>query len=162
MENSIADMDWGIVARIVHLLAVVVWIGGVWFVTAVVLPAMRKKPSEQWLAEFNTVERRFAAQARVAVLLVLLSGFYMLYRYDLWDRFADPRYWWMHLMVAVWLLFAALLFVLEPLIVHRVIDRRAISAPDSTLELMLRFHRVMLALALLAIFAAVGGAHGLF
>jgi len=27
---------------------------------------------------------------------------------------------------------------------------------------MLRFHAVMLALALLAIFAAVGGAHGLF
>jgi len=27
---------------------------------------------------------------------------------------------------------------------------------------MLRFHRVMLALALLAILAAVGGAHGLF
>jgi hypothetical protein len=34
MEN-IADVDWGIVARIVHVLAVVVWIGAVWFVTAV-------------------------------------------------------------------------------------------------------------------------------
>jgi len=25
----------------------VVWVGGVWFVTAVVLPAMRKKPSQE-------------------------------------------------------------------------------------------------------------------
>jgi len=49
MEN-IADVDWGIVARIVHVLAVVVWVGGVWFVTAVVLPAMRKKPSYDDLA----------------------------------------------------------------------------------------------------------------
>jgi uncharacterized membrane protein len=162
MENSITDVDWGIVARIVHVLAVVVWIGGVWFVTVVVLPAMRKKPSQQWLVEFNAVERRFAPQARVAVLLVLLSGLYMLYQYDLWDRFADARYWWMHLMVGVWLLFAVLLFVLEPLIVHRVIDRRANRASDTTLKLMIRFHRVALALALLAIFAAVGGAHGLF
>lgn len=162
MENSITDVDWGIVARIVHVLAVVVWIGGVWFVTAVVLPAMRMKPSEQWLAEFNAIEHRFAPQARVAVLLVLLSGLYMLYRYDLWDRFANLRYWWMHLMVAVWLLFATLLFVLEPLIVHRVINRRASSIPDATLKLMLRLHRVMLALALVAIFAALGGAHGLF
>ena len=105
------------------------------------------------------MERRFALQARVAVLLVLLSGLYMLYRYSLWDRFVDARYWWMHLMVAVWLLFAVLLFVLEPLVVHRVIDRRASGA---TLKLMLRFHAVMLALALLAIFAAVGGPHGLF
>jgi uncharacterized membrane protein len=162
MENGIADVDWGIVARIVHMLAVVVWIGGVWFVTLVVLPAMRKKPSEQWLAEFNAVERRFAPQARIAVLVVLLSGLYMLYRYDLWDRFADPRYWWMHLMVAVWLLFAVLLFVLEPLVGHHVIGRRAGDAPRATLKLMLRFHRLMLALALLAIFAAIGGAHGLF
>ena len=108
------------------------------------------------------MERRFALQARVAVLLVLLSGLYMLYRYSLWDRFVDARYWWMHLMVAVWLLFAVLLYVLEPLVVHRVIDRRASAAPDATLTLMLRFHAVLLALALLAIFAAVGGAHGLF
>lgn len=162
MESSIADVDWGIVARIVHVLAVVVWIGGVWFVTAVVLPAMRKKPSQEWLVEFNAVERRFAPQARIAVLLVLLSGLYMLYQYDIWDRFVEGHYWWMHLMVAVWLFFAVFLFVLEPLVLHRVIERQASSAPGATFKLMLRFHRVMLALALLAIFAAVGGAHGLF
>ena len=160
--KNIANVDWGIIARIVHVLAVVVWIGGVWFVTAVVLPAMRKKPSPDWLVEFNAVERRFAPQARIAVLLVLLSGLYMLYQYDLWNRFADTRFWWMHLMVAVWLLFAVLLFVLEPLVVHQVIDRPAGAAPDKTLKLMLRSHTVMLALALVAILAAVGGAHGLF
>ena len=160
--KTIADGDWGTVARIVHVLAVVVWIGGVWFVTAIVLPAMTKRPSQEWLADFNAIERRFAPQARIAVLLVLLSGLYMLYRYDLWDRFVDARYWWMHLMVAVWLLFAVPLFVLEPLVAHRVIDPRADAAPGATLKLMLRFHAVMLTLALLAIFAAVGGAHGLF
>jgi uncharacterized membrane protein len=160
--ETLAGVDWGIVARMVHVLAVVVWIGGVWFVTAVVLPAARKKPRGEWLAEFNAIERRFAPQARIAVLLVIVSGLYMLYRYDLWDRFTDARYWWMHLMVAVWLLFAIFLYVLEPLVAHRVIDRRAGTAPEATLKLMLRFHRVMLALALLATFAAVGGAHGLF
>ena len=160
MQN-LADIDWGIIARMVHVLAVVVWIGGVWCVTAVVLPAMSKKPPQEWLAEFSAIERRFAPQARIAVLLVLASGLYMLYEYDLWNRFADARYWWMHLMVAVWLLFAVFLFVLEPLVAHRVIDR-AVTAPEATLKLMLRFHVVMLALALLAIFAAVGGAHGLF
>ena len=157
-----SNVDWGVVARIVHVLAVVVWIGGVSFVTTIILPAMRKKQPQQWLQEFDAVERRFAPQARITVLLVLLSGLYMLYRYDLWDRFADARYWWMHLMAAVWLLFAALLFVLEPLVVHRVIDRGASIAPEATLRLMLRLHGVMLALALLAILAGVAGAHGLF
>lgn len=157
-----SNVDWGVVARIVHVLAVVVWIGGIWFVTTIILPALQKKQPQQWLQEFDAVERRFAAQARIAVLLVLLSGLYMLYRYDLWDRLAQARYWWMHLMVAVWLLFAALLFILEPLVVHRVIDRRATIAPEATLRLMLRLHGVMLALALLAILAGMVGAHGLF
>ena len=157
-----SNVDWGVVARIVHVLAVVVWIGGVSFVTTMILPAMRKKQPQQWLQEFDAVERRFGPQARITVLLVLLSGLYMLYRYDLWDHFADARYWWMHLMVAVLLLFAAFLFVLEPLVVHRVIDRGASIAPEATLRLMLRLHGVMLALALLAILAGVAGAHGLF
>ncbi len=33
-------VDWGIVARAIHVLGVIVWIGGVWFVTTVLLPAM--------------------------------------------------------------------------------------------------------------------------
>lgn len=156
------NMDWGIVARIVHLLAVVVWIGGVWFVTTITLPAMRKKSPQQWLEGFNEVERSFAPQARIAVLLVLLSGLYMLYRYDLWNRFADEHYWWMHLMVAVWLIFAALLFILEPFVIHRIIERRAATSSGATPTLMLWLHRVMLTLSVVAILAAAGGAHGLF
>lgn len=113
------------------------------------------------MREFDAIEHRFAPQARIAALLVLLSGLYMLYRYDLWDRFADRGYWWMHLMVAVWLLFAALLFILEPLAGGRL-RRRATAAPEATLTVMLWLHRVMLALSLLAVFAAVGGSHGLF
>ena len=139
----------------VHVLAVVVWIGGVWFVTAVVLPEMQ-------LREFDALERRFAAQVRVAVVLVLLSGLAMLQQYDMWDRFGDAGFWWMHLMVFVWLLFALVLFVLEPLALHRFVARRATVAPEATLKLVLWFHRFMLALSLLAVAAAAGGAHGLF
>ena len=153
---------WGILARAVHVLAVVVWIGGVSFVTTVLLPAMRGRPPEHWLREFDAIERRFAPQARIAVLLVLLSGLYMLYRYDLWQRFAHAEYWWMDLMVGVWLLFAALLFVVEPLALGRLVRRRAATAPEATLALLLWLHRVMLVLSLCADFAADGGSHGLF
>jgi uncharacterized membrane protein len=71
--------DWGTVARAIHVLAVVVWIGGVWFVTTVLLPGMKEKPPEQWMREFAAIEHRFAPQARIAILLVLLSGLFMLY-----------------------------------------------------------------------------------
>jgi len=155
-------IDWGIVARAVHILAVVVWIGGVWLVTTVLLPGLKQKPPERWAHEFDAIEHRFAPQARIAVLLVLLSGLYMVYTYDLWDRFADGRFWWMHLMTGLWLLFAALLFVIEPLIIGRRVRERFATAPQATLARMLWMHRALLALSLLTIFAAVGGSHGLF
>ncbi|HUI19403.1 MAG TPA: CopD family protein [Alphaproteobacteria bacterium] len=153
--------DWGVVARAIHLLAVVVWIGGVWLVTMVLLPGMRKKPPMEWLAQFTAIERRFAPQARVALLLTLLSGLYMLERYDLWDRFAHASFWWMHLMVVLWLIFAVLLLV-EPLVLRKTLAERAARDPEATLARMIRLHRILLALALLVIFTAVGGSDGLF
>ncbi|HEY2529679.1 MAG TPA: hypothetical protein VGJ20_17330 [Xanthobacteraceae bacterium] len=154
--------DWGALARAIHVVAVVVWIGGVWLVTAVLLPGMRGKQPNDWVRKFDTIEHRFAPQARIAVLLVLLSGLYMLYYYDLWDRFAQGKYWWMHLMVGVWVLFALMLFLIDPFVFRHVVHRGATRAPEATLALMLWLHRIMLALSLFAIFAAVGGNHGLF
>jgi uncharacterized membrane protein len=156
------SVDWGILARAVHVLAVVIWIGGLWLVTTVLLPGMKGKPPEAWMRDFDALEHRFAPQARIAALLVLLSGLYMLYQYDLWDRFVHGQFWWMHLMAGVWLLFAALLFVIEPFIVRHSVHRRATSAPEATLARMIWLHRVMLALSLLAVFAAVAGGQGLF
>jgi uncharacterized membrane protein len=155
-------IDWGIVARAVHIVAVVVWIGGVWLVTTVLLPGMRQKPPQEWTREFEAVEHRFAPQARIAVLLVLLSGLYMLYTYNLWNRFSDSNYWWMHLMLGVWALFAALIFLIEPLARHRATDRHTSETSASNLNRVLWFHRAILLLSMVVIFAAVCGSHGLF
>ena len=163
MPNSWAGIDWGVVARAVHVLAVVVWIGGVWMVAMVLLPGLRDRPGASWLADFDALERRFAPQARIAVLLVLLSGLYMLYVYGLWGRFtAGAAFWWMHLMVGVWVLFAAILFVLEPFVVGPLVRRTAAAAPRATLAAFIWLHRILLVLSLAAIFGAVGGSHGLF
>jgi uncharacterized membrane protein len=162
MERALAAIDWGIAARAIHVLAAVVWIGGVSLITSVLLPAMKARPPEEWIREFGDVERRFATQVRLAVLLTLASGFWMLFQYDLWDRFLAARYWWMHLMVGVWLLYAVVLFIAEPVVLHRLFHERAAAAPAVTLRFVLRFHRIMLVLSLFAVFAAVAGAHGLF
>jgi uncharacterized membrane protein len=153
---------WGSLARAIHILSVVVWIGGVSLVTTALLPAIKQKPPEEWVRDFDEVERRFAPQARVAVLLVLLSGLYMLYAYDLWARFADARFWWMHLMVGIWLLFALLLFIIEPLSLRYAVRERHQAPSRAILTRILWTHRLLLALSLIAIFAAVGGSHGLF
>jgi uncharacterized membrane protein len=162
MIAELGATDWGVVARAIHVLAVVVWIGSVWLVTMVLLPGMKNKAPADWVREFDAIEHRFAPQARIAVLLVLLSGLYMLYQYDLWDRFTEVRYWWMDLMVAVWLLFALMLFAIEPFVFRHVVHKRAKQAPEATLALMLWLHRALLTLSLIAIFAAVGGSQGFF
>lgn len=63
-------------ARGLHVLGVVLWIGGVGFVTTVLLPAVArlKTPAER-VAFFEEIEGRFAWQARGTTLLVGLTGF---------------------------------------------------------------------------------------
>jgi uncharacterized membrane protein len=77
------------IARTLHVLAIVLWIGGVGLVTTVLLPALRRlSDPTQRIAIFQAVERRFGVQARFSILLAGLSGLYMLVRMDAWGRFA--------------------------------------------------------------------------
>lgn len=152
------------IARIVHVLSVVLWIGGVGFVTTVLIPAARRAEApEQRMAAFARFEGPFSWQARISVGLAGLSGLYMTWRLDAWSRFADPAFWWMDLMALVWLAFAAMLYVAEPLVLHRRLEQAIAEGRSAVLfERMALFHWVMLALSLAAVLGGVGGAHGLF
>ena len=148
------------IARAIHLLAVVLWIGGLSMVTTVVLPAARKGMlGDNSQRAFLAVERLFSWQARTAVLAAGLSGFYMLWRLDLWSRFGQANFWWMHAMVGLWLVFAIILFVGEPLLAPRA-RTRAKQDPKRALTILQRFHWALLALSAATVFAAVAGSHG--
>src|SRR5690606_20878812 len=89
-------------ARVIHIVAVVLWIGGVAMVTTVIIPAVKKmKTKEDQLKTFEEIEGRFALQAKITTLLTGLSGFYMLYKLDAWNRYLDYRFWWIHAMTLV-------------------------------------------------------------
>lgn len=149
------------IARALHVLAIVMWIGGVAFVTTVMLPAIRRSNApDRMFPVFHSMESRFAPQARVLVLLAGATGFYMVWRMDAWSRFDSLRFWWMHAMVCVWLIFTAMLFVIEPLFMHRRLERRAATAPARTFARVERMHRVLLVLSLLTVVGAVAGAYG--
>lgn len=154
-------MDDLALARALHVLAVLLWIGGVAFVTTVLLPAIRRElPEAERVAFFERVEGRFAAQARATTLVAGVSGLWLVGRLELWDRFLDPGFWWMHAMVLTWLVFTAMLFVLEPLVLHRWLRGRAGRDPAGTFDLVLRLHRALLALGLVTLLGAVVGSHG--
>ena len=154
-------MDDVTIARALHVLAVVLWIGGVAFVTTVLLSAVRNlETREERVVFFETVERRFGGQARVTTALAGLTGLYMLARLDLWDRFLSAAYWWMHAMVFVWLLFTLMLFVAEPLFLRRWLHACVTSRPKSTFGLVERLHWILLVLSLITLIGAVLGSHG--
>ena len=150
-------------ARALHVTAVVLWIGGVAFVTLVLLPAVRAfEAPERRVAFFEEVEQRFAWQSRATTLVTGLTGFLMLALLDGWERYLELRFWWLHAMTAVWLLFTVMLFVLEPLFLHRLFLERARVAPERTFAVVLRLHRLLLAVSLATLFAAAAGSHGWF
>ena len=150
------------IARLLHALGVVLWIGGVAMVTTVLLPAMRRlKTPRERIEFFETIEQGFARQARITTLVTGLSGLYLVYRLNLWQRFMHIEYWWMHAMVLVWLLFTLMLFVLEPLFLHRHFIERARRDPQATFALVTRMHWVLLILSVITVAGAVAGSHGL-
>ena len=149
------------VARALHVLALMHWIGGVAMVTTIVLPRARAMASVQAaLTAFEAFEGRFAAQARFSIFLAGLSGFYMLNKLQAWPRLVDPVFWWLMLMVAVWTVFALMVFVLEPLVVHRLFHDYALRDKERAFSLAIRLHAVALTISCVAIVAGVLGAQG--
>ncbi len=155
-------MDDFTVARAVHVLAVIHWIGGVAFVTLVILPAIAafEDPLRR-LALFEAIEHRFSAQVKISVPVAGLSGAYMAWRLDAWGRFLEPAGWWLAAMAVVWLLFMVVLFIVEPLLLRGWFHRRAVADPAGTFRRLQRVHVLLLLAGMTVAAAGVLGAHGM-
>lgn len=150
-----------VLARVIHVIAVILWIGGVAMVTTVIIPAIKKiKSKEEQIKTFEQIEGIFALQAKITTLLTGLSGFYMLYLLDGWDRYFDYRFWWIHAMTLVWVLFTLVLYVLEPLVLHKLFKQYAKKNPAKTFAFIHRVHWILLVLSLITTAGAIAGSHG--
>ena len=89
-SNMIDDIE---LARALHVLFVAHWIGGVGFVTLVALSLARAQsdPRKAW-ALFEAIESRFAGQVRWPIPLAGATGLWMVWRMELWQRFADTSF----------------------------------------------------------------------
>lgn len=155
------DYQYFVLARTLHVIAVVLWIGGVAFVTTVLIPSIRNLPTAtDRLTLFETLEGKFAFQAKMTTLVTGISGYYMLDFMNAWDRYQHMQFWWLHLMTLVWAIFTLVLFVLEPLVLHRWFHQQAVKNSDNAFLWLHRMHKVLLTLSLIAVFGAVAGSHG--
>jgi uncharacterized membrane protein len=157
----VSGFDGFVLARVLHVVGVVLWIGGVAFVTTVLIPSLRARADAgERLVQFERLEGRFAFQARVVTLVTGLSGFYMLEYLDAWGRYLQPGFWWLHLMTLVWTVFTLVLFVLEPLVLHRLFHDLATRDDARAFAWLQRMHILLLTLSLVAVAGAVAGSHG--
>lgn len=147
-------------ALAVHVLAVVWWIGGLAFVTLVFVTALRGGLDADPHRLMAALEHRFAPQARIALVLTGLSGLYLLHAFDAWGWLTRARFWWLDAMIGYWLLFAPVLFVVEP---SGRLERLLFTGVDPRRGWR-RFHALhalLLGIGVVIIAAGAAGSHGL-
>lgn len=82
------ELNLFIIVRMLHIVGVVFWIGGVAFVTTVLIPSLNRntKPKER-MDLFVKLEGIFSFQAKISTIVVGITGVYMLYFLDAWNRY---------------------------------------------------------------------------
>ena len=144
-----------VIVLTIHVVSVVIWIGGVSFVTLVTFPMiLRMDKSLEMVLMFQGVEHRFGKIAKVMVILAGLSGLGMIL---LLDKGLSFGVW---IMIFVWAFYASLLFGLEKLIFKKLFSKpEDQSDMKKVFNLLQGFHWVVLALSFLAIAAGVYAGH---
>jgi uncharacterized membrane protein len=144
----------------VHVLGVVLWIGGVSFVTMIVFPMiMRMEGSIEKVIFFQGVEHRFAKIAKLCVIIVGTTGVWLLFITDRWDALFTMHGIGITLMLLVWI-FYVLVLLFEGRFFKIIFKGEA---QQDTAKIFLRltvFHWVVMGLSLLAVFVGVIAGHG--
>lgn len=145
---------------IIHVVSVIIWIGGVAFVTTVIFPLMyRTEGSVEKALLFQRVERRFAGMVRVLVVVVGATGAWMLA-----DRFG-PALLLRHGGLGILSMLIAWTFYTAVLLSEQKIFSRVFADPDKidmdqALKIINAVHWLLLAVSFAAVAAGVWMAHG--
>ncbi len=142
-----------IIALTIHILSIVIWIGGVAFVTLVTFPMIRRMDkSLEMVMMFQGTEHRFGKIAKVMVILAGLSGLYLIY-----EKGTSFGVW---LMIVIWSFYAALLFGLEKMIFKKLFGQPSnVMDTKKVFNILQTFHWIVLGLSFLAIIAGIYAGH---
>ena len=143
-----------VIALTIHVLSVVIWIGGVSFVTLVTFPMiLRMDKSLEMVLMFQGVEHRFGKIAKVMVILAGLSGLYLINEKGI----SGIGVW---IMIFVWVFYASLLFGLEKLMFKKLFGKPGDQTDmKKVFNILQGFHWIVLGLSFLAIAAGIYAGH---
>ena len=143
----------------VHVLGVVIWIGGVAFVTMIVFPMItRMENSLEKVIFFQGIEHRFARVAKSSVVVVGLTGGWLLHVTGEWRILFSMAGLGPTLMILVWTIYL-LVLLFEGELFKMIFGGRAQQDTDKVFSLLSRSHWVILSLSLLAVGVGVWAGH---
>lgn len=143
-----------------HVVGVVLWIGGVAFVTMTIFPMiMRMESSLEKMLFFQGVEHRFAKIAKLCVILVGITGILLLYLTGQWRLLFTLKGISPTIMLLVWI-FYVLILIFEAKLFKAIFKGEAQQDVSRIFYRLTVFHWVILVLSLSAVFLGVLSAHG--
>lgn len=143
-----------------HVVAVVLWIGGVGFVTVVVFPMlMRMEDSLETVLAFQRFEKRFGLHAKIYLWVTGVTGALLLYLTGKYRILFRAETLGITIMMAAWL-FYFLVLTFEKRIFGRLFGGAKDIDTKKVLRVLNVFHWVILSLSLMAVFAGVWQGHG--
>lgn len=144
----------------IHVLGIVVWIGGVAFVTAIVFPMiLRMEGSLEKIVFFQGVEHRFAKIAKATVVIVGITGGWLLELTGEWRILFTTAGIGPTLMLIVWT-FYVLVLLFEAKLFKVIFRGEAQQDTEKVFHRLSAFHWFVLGLSFLAIAVGVWAAHG--
>lgn len=151
--------------HIIHLVTVIVWIGGLVFVTGIILPMAIKTPDTfQKVLLFQRVEHRFAPLAKVYNIVTGVSGFTMVYMMG-WEKLYFTKAGLpLTFMTGIWVFWFIMLIGLEPIVIKKMLENMLKQSDkmdvDAVFKKLNRLHWVMVAISIAASIAGALTAHG--
>ena len=138
----------------VHVLSVVIWIGGVAFVTAIILPVLgRMEDSMAKVSFFMGFEKRFQLLAKVCVIVAGATGILLFQQRGAFASLTGEETFLIGYKFLVWLIFAVLLFGGEKRLIGTLVSRK--TSPEKAFKRLSIFHWVALILSLIAVMAGI-------
>lgn len=147
------------VALGLHVFGVLWWVGGLTFVTLVVLPLLRSGAMGEVQPAFHKIESRFAPQVKLSLLIVGATGLYMLWRLNAWAWLLDPHKWWVPAMLIYWLWFCMMLFILGPAGVLKKVMKGTGGNESAAWKRLHTVHAILMVLGWIIVFSALAGDH---
>jgi len=154
-----------IVMHIIHLLTVILWIGGLAFITTMVFPIIiRTKDPLGKVLLFQKIEHRFAGTARIYNLITGASGIIMVLLMGWQSALLTRQGLPLLIMALIWVFWFVMLFGLEPLVIKKMLKRMMSNSDkmdiDAVFSRMNKMHWLLLVVSLLAATCGAIFAHG--